>query len=58
MNRGTNNMSIRIEMLKKNLSQEEVGQRLGVSQQRISQLLKAKDLSDADRSRLMNAIQK
>ena len=58
MNRGTNNMNIRVEMLKKNLSQEEVGARLGVCQQRISQMLNAKDLSDADKKRLLDAIQK
>lgn len=58
MNRGTNNMSIRVEMLKKNLSQKEVGERMGVCQQMVSKLLNAKDLSDADKKRLMDAIQK
>lgn len=58
MKYNSNNLDIRVEMLKNKLTQEDVAERIGVTQSRVAQLLNKKDLSDEDKERIMNAIQK
>lgn len=58
MKYNNNNLDIRVEMLKNKLTQADLAERLGVTQGRIGQLLGKKNLSDNEKERLMNAIQK
>ena len=58
MKYNNNNLDIRVEMLKNKLTQADLAERLGVTQGRIGQLLGKKNLSNAEKERLLNAIQK